>query len=218
MNAPAKIKLVRAMMPTVLIPLIRRGHLTNAHLEDIASARRELLVHLHSTLRDTRFHLRVQTEFAEEASAAWRAGKRWIAITLLATALEQCVNITLRIILEAKGYEEGSVTATIKKYNINDKMTWLWQMHTHRQFPERLLSRAQKVFEIRNSVVHFKGAPWKLDEEADSSSKIDKDLTTLAPFHIDTFFRRFEEFCADTTLKCDPRIDLALKLAAKLCD
>ena len=206
---------VRMMLPAILIPMIRKGYLREEHLTNTALARAEIKKRLRFATMETRYHLAVEAEFAEEALSLWKRGKTWPAVTLFATAIEQCLNIAFRVILEAKGYKQDHITAVIRTHNIDAKLTWLWEMNTGFVFSKELVARTRKLFEIRNSIVHFKSLPEAFDEESSSSSRIDKEIQSLRPFHMNKFFYKFEVFCFNSMCTCDPAIALAVKIAEK---
>ena len=205
-----------AVFPSVLLPLIRAGHIKKEDLSDIDRVIGIIKRRAKFATSNMKIGIALEYTFEEEARSAWGRGNKGVAIVLLAVALEQCLNGTLRIIIEARGFESDHVTGLLRLQNIEPKLTWLFEMYSGKRFPKPLFKRAKKIFEIRNMLVHYKAVPGHPDKEEDSFSKIEKEIKALGDFRLRMFFMRFHTFCWDIAEHCDPAISLALKFRKKI--
>lgn len=87
-----------------------------------------------------------------------------VLVVLIATAVEHSIDMFYRELLFL---EEQVITEIVGKNSIGDKLGWLFQISTNyeHEFPDDLRREVISVFELRNSVVHFKALGEPLDDE-----------------------------------------------------
>jgi predicted RNA-binding protein with RPS1 domain len=127
---------------------------------------------------------RIEHEFVEAAQDAIAAGRRMVAVVLIATAIEQKLNVFLRHALEAeKRLDSKEATEAIRALQLKDKLGWLFALLAHHRFRDDLKKQILELAELRNLIVHFKGTPVpldSLDEEATPDNRVKQlDMTEL---------------------------------------
>lgn len=101
-----------------------------------------------------------------------------VGIVLIATSLEQVMNINLRLLLGTFHFSVDEITNIIKTSNIESKLSWIIKLITSIEIPNDIKDNIKAVFELRNSIVHYKATPCKLEEE-DTLDKIRKRVVDL---------------------------------------
>lgn len=209
-------RILYGAFPVIVAPLIRAGYLDRSHLNDAEKARDIIGRRSRFATARMKWSVGLESGFARSAAQAWRERRREEAIVLLAVALEQCVNVCLRLIVEANGHRSGHVTEQLRLLNIEAKLGWFFEMTSGRRLPTKLGLRARKIFEVRNSIVHYKAVFGHPDSNEDSYSKIRKEIAAFGKFRPQVFFQRFCETCWTVVARCDPTIELAIGLREKL--
>jgi hypothetical protein len=140
-------------------------------------------------------------------------GKKLIAIVLYASAVEQYLNQSYRLMLAAHGIDDDDITRMIRALSVDAKLSWLLKLITKKQFPKGLGKRLRAVFELRNAIVHFKAVAAHPDRKEDSASKIENGLKALGRLSLARDFSLLEQAIWKLVLEKDPDIDLAMKAA-----
>src|SRR4051812_33997315 len=95
-------KIIQAVMPMVLLPLVRKKIIREEHLSVPRAVGDLLLANLSLGVDSMRWSIAIEEEFLKEAVKAWKKGRRSVALVLYATALDQLMNQTYRLLLEAQ--------------------------------------------------------------------------------------------------------------------
>jgi len=209
-------RFILEILPSIILPLIRSGHLTAEHLLEPAVARKIVARRTRFAIKRMQWCVAPEIGFSQSADKLWKQNDKTEAIVLLAVALEQCVNSCLRLALEAKGNSSAHVTELIRTQNIDPKLTWFFELSSGVRFPKQLRKRTKQIFDIRNSIVHFKCVFAHPDTEEDSYSKVMKEIKSLGRFRLYSFYLGFQGFCWDVICRCDPEIKLAVELSSVL--
>lgn len=206
------------IFPSLVYPLVKAGILRREHVENFDYVRRTLYRRKKFALKRMRIGVAIEHTFVDQAEASWKDGHKEVAVVLLATALEQALNGVLRILIELRGIDPEHTTELIRSHNTVPKLTWFFEMFSSSKLPTALRREAQRIFEIRNAIVHYKAAMCNLDENADSYSLIQKDIKALGRIRVRKFFDRFYEKIWEIARQCDPSLDVALLLGERLCE
>jgi hypothetical protein len=209
--------LVNFAIPNVFLILARQKILKEEHLQDPQTLVRLILKHKRAAIQRMKICWTIDEEFLNEAVDFWKKGKKNIAIVLYATAVEQFINYTYQMILDAKAFDSETSTELIRYLNVDAKLGWMFRSFVGHAFPQPLGRRLRRVFSIRNAIVHFKAIPGRLDYDEDSSSRLEAELKGLRRVSLSKDFSLLEKICWDAVLKTDPDRELALK-AAKAVD
>lgn len=153
----------------------------------------------------------IEDGFIREAIRFWKNGEKFIAIVLYAAAVEQYVNSTYALMLEAHGLEKQEIEKIVRTLNIEPKLSWLLKLVAKKEFPKALGKRLKSVFELRNAIVHFKAISDHPDKDTDSYSKLESELQKLKRLSLARDFRLLREALWTITLEKDPNLELALK-------
>jgi hypothetical protein len=97
------------------------------------------------------------------ARTAIENGKREAAILLIATAIEQRLNVFYRYALIARNLLTNLLTedeiCDIIRSNLPPKTSWLLALISGHRLSDEIRTQITTVSEIRNQIVHFKAAP-----------------------------------------------------------
>ena len=85
-------------------------------------------------------------------------------------------------------------------------------------FPQPLRKRIVKVFDIRNSIVHYKGLPGHPDRNDGSHFTIQRQLGNLRRMSLTRDYSLLRSCVTEGILKIDLHRNLATKAAAALYD
>ncbi len=204
--------------PSLVYPLVKAGILRREHVADFDHVRRTLYRRKKFAIKRMRIGIAIEHAFVDQAEASWKDGHKEVAIVLLATALEQSLNGVLRSLIELRGIDAAHTTELIRSHNTVPKLTWFFEMFSDSKLPAAMRLEVQRIFEIRNAIVHYKAAMCHLDENADSYSLIRKDIKALGRIRVRKVFDRFYTKIWDIARRCDPSLDIALLLGERLCE
>jgi len=205
--------IARAALPHIFLHLARVGLLKKEDVNEPAVLFDLLLRHRKMAIAKIAWCAAPDYNFLKESCKYWQRSEKMIALVLYATALEQCINSHFQLILESKGWSQASATALIRTSNIDSKLSWIFETFVGKHFPAHLKHRVQKVFEIRNAIVHFKGITGPVGEERDSYSLLEGQIEKLRRMSLSRDFRLVESALVDGMLNADPHRDLALRAA-----
>jgi hypothetical protein len=205
------------ILPHLLRVLIARGHVTRDMLGD--AKRLDAILRKHSRLASESFSVVVALEkmFAEDAFDLWDRGRKYSAVVLFATAVEQALNGYYRLaFLASSGLSNQEITAIIRTQNLDAKLTWLSRLATNTPFPKALGRRLRAFSEIRNSIVHYKAVPGHPDRGDDSDDAIKRKLRQLGRVSLRRDFQLLQRFIERTILQHDPSFELAHAAAEQI--
>jgi hypothetical protein len=206
------------VFPSLVYPLVKAGILRREHAADFDHVRRILYRKRKFAIKRMRMGVAIELTFVDQAEASWKNGHKEVAIVLLATALEQALNGVLRSLIELRGIDPAHTTELIRSHNTVPKLTWFFEMFSGSKLPETMRREVQRIFEIRNAIVHYKAAVCHVDDNVDSYSLIRKDIIALGRLRVRKVFDRFYTKIWGIARRCDPSLDVALLLGERLCE
>lgn len=146
----------------IVLELIREGTLDRARVNDRGYILQMVTANIVPCADNASFIFTLHDEFLEAAREAVTAGRRPVAIVLLATAIEQGVNVFYRLALgTVRNAPETDITEVIRGSNIRPKLGWLMRLASGSELDECLINRVVKLMERRNQIVHYKAVPVK---------------------------------------------------------
>jgi hypothetical protein len=112
-------------------------------------------------------------EFSDFAKTAFERKKHEAAIVLIATAIEQSINVFYRYALQAKDlFTEDEITEIIKS-NLPAKTGWLLALISGYRLKDETRAQIAIVSEVRNQIVHFKAVPSEhLEDDSKGSHNV----------------------------------------------
>jgi hypothetical protein len=204
------------VLPHLLRVLVARGYVTREMLGD--GKRLDVTLRKHVRVASERFAVLValDQDFAREAFDLWDRGRKYPAIVLFATAAEQALNSHYRLVFLASGLTNEEITKIIRTQTLDAKLSWLMRVATNTKFPKPLARRLHTVFELRNSIVHYKAVPGHPDRGDDSHEAIKRRLQELGRISLRRDFRLLSECLDSVLLKHDPSFELAFEAAQQI--
>lgn len=181
-------------MGPMLCHMAKTGKLTDAHLQNRKSLTQHLRKELNRSLKTFKLYVEIHQSFLKQAEQSWKKGDKQIAIVLLAVAIEHRLNHYARDAFSEKGLKDLEITNIIRSVNTDNKLTWLMSLSGGKAMPDKIRCRIKRIFDIRNAIVHYKGAPSDIDKNNGSHSAIDKELKLLGRFSIHRTFRSIDSF------------------------
>lgn len=208
--------IVHAFLPRVVMHLMNKGLITDKMLEKPDELKQAIRKHLKTALRKITIQISLHEQFSNEAFRLWDEGKKYPAIVLFATAAEQVINTYYRHAFLASGLSHEEITAVIRSQSIDAKLSWLMKLATKTLFPQALGKRLRIVFEIRNSIVHYKAVPSPVDGEEGSYHAIEKRLKQIGRLSLRRDFGLLTKFLNGALLSHVPSLEVAHRIALKL--
>jgi hypothetical protein len=214
----AKANILVRILPHLLRVLIARGYITREMLGD--GKRLDAVFRKHARLASERFEvvIALEEDFAKDAFRLWHRGRKYAAIVLFATAVEQALNGYYRHAFLASGLTNDDITTIIRTQNLETKLTWLNRLATNSSFPKALRRRLLALSQIRNHIVHYKAVPGHPDRAADSHETIKRKLRQLGRVSLRRDFQLLQHFLTRTILQHDPAFELAYQAAQQIVD
>lgn len=206
-------RLLAPMLPSIILPLIREKVIRTEHLASAEKLESVFAANLDKAIKKWRWNIAIEETFIEEAVSLWKKRKKEVAIVLYASAVEQYLNQSYRLMLEAHGADEQDITKIIRTLNIDAKLSWLLKLITKKDFPKGLAKRLRAVFDLRNAIVHFKAIAGHPDSATDSHARIEAGLKGLGRLSLVGDYRKLQDAMWKIVLEKDPDIDLAIKAA-----
>ena len=199
-----------------MLSLVRQKIIRAEHLESGAKLLETFTKNIGKAVEQMEWTVAIEQEFIDEAIVNWNKNKKLIAIVLYAAAIEQLVNQMYAVMLKAHGLENDEIEKIVRSLNIEPKMSWLLKLVTKKEFPKALAKRLRIIFELRNSIVHYKGIRAHPDAKMDSYSKIENQLGQLKRFSLSRDFRLLQQTLWKILLEKDPDFDLSIKASELL--
>ena len=211
-------EIVTSALPSILLPLAKRGLLTEENSRDPKAVAACLRRNLKYAIKRMQMGVALENTFSKQAIEQWKKGERTIGIVLLATAIEQWLNFVLRVLAEAKGFSDDIGTQLVKKHNFDAKLTWLFEMLGSAKLSAKYVRKVKVITELRNSIVHYKAQSAHPDTDKDSYSVIVKELNRLKWFQIETLFVGLQRETWAVALKNYPALGIAMQACETLLE
>lgn len=206
-------KILTAVVPHLVLPLVRKRILTEEHLKDPSLAWDLVCKNIRKATREMQWCVGIQESFLDESVRFWRRDERLIAVVLYATAVEQYLNQMYQAALMAQGWMKSHVTQLLREVGTDAKVGWMFDAFLKRRFPFQLAQRLRSTFSVRNAIVHFKGEVGHPDRHDDSYSKIRTQLRGMRRMSISRDFRLLDKAFMTALLNIDPDRELVFRLS-----
>jgi len=115
-------------------------------------------------------------EFIDAANDALKANKYRLAILLIATAIENILNIEYSFLLRLRNFSNNDIYDIIRGNQIPAKIGWLMKLVFEIELDENFKKKLIKITEIRNAIIHYKARPFTLGDEEDMNSCSSGDI------------------------------------------
>ena len=204
-------RILDAVLPLVMYSLVKQKLIRAEHLQSEAKLVEAFGKSYKRGTARMEWCVAIEEEFIREAIRFWENDKKFIAVVLYAAAVEQYVNQTYALMLQAHGLEKSEIEKIVRTLNVEPKLSWLLKLVAKKEFPKALGKRLRSVFDLRNAIVHFKAIPDHPDKDTDSYSKLKSELEKLKRLSLSRDYRLLREALWKITLEKDPSLDLALK-------
>ncbi len=153
----------RHFMPNILFTLLAEQQIDRDRISDHAYVWSVVLENL-DMLDDLETVSVIDEEFVKAAKEAADTERVFVALVLIATAIEHKINHFYREILERKyALERDEVTHAIRS-NAESKIGWLFSLVSGGELSGDLKKRIQQVQQWRNSLVHYKAVPYHVND------------------------------------------------------
>lgn len=121
----------------------------------------------------------IDDDFTLSARDAVRAGRKFVALVLIATAIEHKINMFYRDVLEVKcGLRRDEVTKAIR-IDSEAKLGWLLALVSGHELSADLKKRIKQVQEWRNALIHYKAVPKTIDAESHTIDRISREVEAV---------------------------------------
>jgi hypothetical protein len=151
----AEREILRSVMPAIMQCLIEGGRVDLDRADD-AEYLWSVLVENVEVVEHLSMGTVLDDQILELAKDAFDRGSITVAVILVATAVEHELNAFYRDVLEGRGALSSSETTEAIKSNLNSKIGWLLLLSTGYSLSDELKKQVGRLFELRNSVVHYK--------------------------------------------------------------
>ena len=156
------------VLPTLLKALIKRNM-----IDPSKSNSKEYLWNLvredTDLINECNFVLEIQKQFINCAKEQFSLNNYSVGVVLIATSIEQVININLRFLLENFDLSQDEITQVIRSTNIDSKLGWILKILSI-ELSDDLINRVKRVFEFRNVIVHYKAEPYTIDDVSNIES------------------------------------------------
>ena len=156
----------------------------------------------------------IDNDFIEIAEYSFSVGKPLVAIMLFATSIEHKINEFYRDVLLYKGLNESEITEAIRNSNIHVKLGWLLSISSEDKMEIKLKNSLKKLFEFRNSIVHYKNIP-EIGEDSKFRDKWREKIDEFNINNLKTMVAELEQFLNSIREKEIPYYGKAVALAEK---
>ena len=178
-NTVSEDQVTRAIHRPIFGFLAETGRLTEEHLTDRKGLSKLIRKHIKLTTRKAKWGVSIEQDFIDQAHENWLNDKKQIAIVLFCVAVEHNLNGFYRNVFESKGVKEGEITTIIRSTNLEGKLTWLLNLSGVERLNPKTTKGISKLFEIRNSIIHFKSVKTNWIDLDDSHARIEKEIKSL---------------------------------------
>jgi hypothetical protein len=165
-------------VPIVLRTMLNRGLIDLDRTHDERYLWHVVMANLRDMLPYFQAVVEIQYDFLEVAQQAMDAGKPMVAVVLVATAVEQLINMYYRDLLCARGLPEPEITEIIRS-NIDPKLGWLFSLTGHFEFPGDLKKRIRALMSLRNEIIHYKAVPFSPVADDNSHRHIEEQIRSI---------------------------------------
>lgn len=156
----------------------------------------------------------IDRDFIEIAEHSFSVEKPLVGIALFAIAIEHKINEFYRDILIHKGLNDDEITQAIRTTNMKVKLGWFLSISCDIEMDHDLKVRLMRLFDFRNSIVHYKVIP-----EFDGDSIFEHNfIDRINEFNIDMLkeiVSRLERYFDDVCKQVIPNYEKATELAER---
>jgi len=209
-------KIFEYMLPFMVHLLVKKGKYKGIDLEAHHELDKILVENADECLENVDVPIGVSEMFLKWSKKALDGGDNHVAIVLIAAAFEQELNNCYRFLLREDGFSDEDITKIVKHHNIDAKLSWLLKMTAHTQLGDELRKKVKLIFDIRNSVIHYKAVPSKLDQDVGSFEKIELELQKLQKMNLINLFEQFYDKLREIIITKDNDWVLSHKIAQKI--
>ena len=209
-------QIIEELLPHMLRALIHKGRITNEMLCDVRRLSSVFKKHVRTAAEQFSVVIALHEDFATEAFRLWDKGRKYPAIVLFATAVEQALNSHYRLVFLASGLTNDQVTKIIRTQTLESKLSWLMELVTKKSFRKPLATRLRHLSDLRNSIVHYKAVPGHPDRGDDSDDAIKRRLRQLGRISLRRDFALLNEFLDSVLIEHDPSFRVASVAAREL--
>ena len=203
-------------LPQMVHYLVKRGKYENADLNSGLELAKILVENANELPEIIEASIAVSKVFLKWSKKALDEGENFVAIVLIATALEQDLNTCYRFLFREAGLGDEVITKIIKNHNIDSKLTWLLKVAAQTQLDEELRKKVMLIFDIRNSIVHYKAVPSRLEEDVGSFEKINLELQKLREMNLLELYEQFYSELEKLSSPKDKDWELSLQIAERI--
>jgi len=186
-------RMIESLRPYIVHNLLKKGKFSGVGLNSPSKLFKVFSDNISEGVDDLEFPIGVSESFIGWAQKALNEGDQFVAIVLVAIAMEQELNNCYRYILREDGLVDDDITKIIKNHNIESKLTWLLKLTAKVELNDNLRKNVKAVFDIRNSVIHYKAVFTKLDQDIGSYERIELELRRIEGIDLFSLFKEFYE-------------------------
>ena len=208
-------EIAKHSLPHMVHYLVKKGKYKNADLNSQLQLVK-ILVENANECPEIDAIISVGQDFVEWSKRAVDEGDYFVAVVLIATALEQELNICYRFLFREDGLADEEITRIIKNHNIDSKLTWLLKVAARTQLDEELRKKVKLIFDTRNSIIHYKAVPSKLGQDVGSFDKIELELQKVREIDLVDLYKQFSDELRKLTLPKDKDWELSIEIAQKI--
>lgn len=196
LSSRAHLKILRGFGGPMFAHMARTGQLQEKHLKDRLTLCKFVEKTILPSIENIQINISIHEQFIQQADECWKKGQKHIAIVLLAVALEHLINSFFRDTLGDRYLNDSEITTVIKSTNIDAKLSWLLPLAHCKPLPTKLKNRIKKIFDIRNSIVHYKWMSSLIndDDGGGSYGQIEKEIRKLGKFSVRICYRSVDAF------------------------
>lgn len=199
MDANLAKELFEITLPYIVHHLLKKGKFKGVNLKSPSKLLKVYDDNLENCMTELEVPMDISNRFIVWAQKAYNEDEKFVAIVLVATAMEQELNKCYRFILREEGLLYEEITEVIRKHNIEPKITWLLKLIGKIELDDNLRKNVLEIFSIRNSIIHYKSIFTKFDQDTGSHEKINlaiKRIEKIDIFHLyEEFYVKLYEIC-----------------------
>jgi hypothetical protein len=154
-------RLMKTILPSILEILLIKNKINKKRIND-QKYLWTILCNNFDLLDTLNVIIRVDDNFYKYSKKAVENNCPEIAVVLITTVIEHRLNVFYREQLRNK--LSSDETTEVIRNNINAKTGYLFHLATGHEFPNNLKNRIKKLFELRNSIVHYKAVTSNINE------------------------------------------------------
>lgn len=160
--------ILRAVLPVYLANLLLHGRIDRGRLDDWEYLNEVIHANFDVLEKSGIVHI-IHEQFIATAAEAIAANRPFVAVVLIATAVEQALNQCYRDALTTH-LSNDDITEMLRSASLADKTGWLLDLVFRNRLPEELAATIKTIAELRNQIVHYKAKPTRdLDDESTGS-------------------------------------------------